>query len=68
MKEDKKIHIYMTPRALIISVLLTITFVLLKLNNIITWSWMWVLSPLWIVQSILTILLIIIYVISLVIK
>lgn len=68
MKEDKKIYIYMTPRALIVSVLLTITFVLLKLNNIITWSWMWVISPLWIMQSILTILLVIIYIISLFIK
>ena len=27
--------------------LLTITFIVLKLCNIITWSWWWVLSPLW---------------------
>jgi hypothetical protein len=28
--------------------LLTIVFIVLKLCNIITWSWLWVLSPLWI--------------------
>lgn len=27
---------------------LTIVFVVLKLLGIITWSWVWVLSPLWI--------------------
>lgn len=29
-------------------VLLTILFVILKTNNIIKWSWIWVFSPLWI--------------------
>jgi Transmembrane Fragile-X-F protein. len=28
--------------------LLTIVFITLKLTNFITWSWWWVLSPLWI--------------------
>jgi len=28
--------------------LLTITFVVLKLTHVIAWSWLWVLSPLWI--------------------
>lgn len=28
--------------------LLTIVFITLKLLNIITWSWWWVLSPIWI--------------------
>lgn len=28
--------------------LLTIVFITLKLTNYITWSWWWVLSPLWI--------------------
>ena len=28
--------------------LLTIVFIILKLCGIITWSWWWVLSPLWI--------------------
>ena len=31
---------------------LTILFVGLKLTNVITWSWWWVLSPLWISLSI----------------
>lgn len=28
--------------------LLTIAFIVLKLLGIITWSWVWVLSPIWI--------------------
>lgn len=28
--------------------LLQIAFIILKLTNVITWSWPWVLSPLWI--------------------
>lgn len=28
--------------------LLTIVFIVLKLLNVISWSWIWVLSPLWI--------------------
>ena len=28
--------------------LLTIVFVVLKLLGVITWSWVWVLSPIWI--------------------
>lgn len=27
---------------------LTIAFIILKLCNVINWSWVWVLSPLWI--------------------
>ncbi len=38
--------------------LLTIVFIVLKLTKVINWSWLWVLSPLWI--SIALILLIII--------
>ena len=36
--------------------LLQIAFIILKLTNVITWSWPWVLSPIWI-----SILLIIIF-------
>jgi len=32
--------------------LLTITFIVLKLCKVITWSWIWVLSPLWIGSAI----------------
>lgn len=42
--------------------LLTIAFIVLKLCKVITWSWLWVLSPLWI-GLILVIILVIIYVI-----
>ena len=28
--------------------LLTIVFIVLKLTNVIDWSWLWVLSPIWI--------------------
>jgi hypothetical protein len=27
--------------------LLTIVFIVLKLTHIISWSWLWVLSPIW---------------------
>jgi hypothetical protein len=33
--------------------LLTIAFIVLKLCNVITWSWWWVLSPLWIPVAII---------------
>lgn len=28
--------------------LLTLIFIILKLTNLIAWSWLWVLAPLWI--------------------
>jgi len=42
---------------------LTIVFIVLKLLGKITWSWLWVLSPIWIFV-IIEILLLIIYFIS----
>lgn len=42
--------------------LLTIAFIVLKLCGVITWSWVWVLSPLWI-SAILVIILVIIFVV-----
>ncbi len=32
--------------------LLTLIFITLKLCSVITWSWLWVLSPLWLVHAI----------------
>ena len=32
--------------------LLTLAFIILKLSDIITWSWFWVLSPIWIPAAI----------------
>jgi len=44
---------------------LTITFIVLKLMNIINWSWWWVLSPIWI-STLLVILLLVIILITVV--
>lgn len=38
--------------------LLTITFIVLKLTHVINWSWVWVLSPIWI-SSILAVVLVV---------
>lgn len=38
--------------------LLTIVFIVLKLCKVISWSWVWVLSPLWI-STIITVLVVI---------
>ena len=42
--------------------ILTIVFIVLKLLGKITWSWWWVLSPIWI-SAILVIIYLIIYII-----
>lgn len=39
--------------------LLTVAFIVLKLIGVIEWSWLWVLSPIWITASIVIIVLII---------
>ena len=39
--------------------LLTIVFIVLKLLKVINWSWLWVLSPLWIATLLIIILIII---------
>lgn len=36
--------------------LLTIVFITLKLTGYIAWSWLWVLSPIWIVMIIVAII------------
>jgi len=33
--------------------LLAIVFIVLKLTGVITWSWWWVLSPIWIIGGII---------------
>ena len=35
--------------------LLTVAFIVLKLTKVIAWSWLWVLSPLWIVLGIVVV-------------
>lgn len=44
-------------------ILLTIVFVTLKLCKVITWSWIWVLAPLWIPFSIGLVICIILFII-----
>lgn len=39
--------------------LLTIVFIVLKLTKVISWSWGWVLSPLWISAGILIVALLV---------
>lgn len=39
--------------------LLTIAFIVLKLCGIIKWSWLWVLSPIWISTIIITLIVVI---------
>ena len=43
--------------------LLTIAFIVLKLCKIIHWSWVWVLSPLWIGAIIAVIAIVIVFII-----
>lgn len=46
MEDNKKnITVSVAPS---LPVLLTVAFIVLKLCGVINWSWLWVLSPLWI--------------------
>lgn len=42
---------------------LTLIFIALKLCNVINWSWLWVLSPLWLPFSIVLVCLVIVLII-----
>jgi len=44
--------------------LLTIAFVVLKVLGYIDWSWVWVLSPLWIAASVIVFILLVIVAVS----
>jgi hypothetical protein len=44
--------------------LLAIAFIVLKLCNVIKWSWLWVLSPIWIPIAISVIVITILFLIS----
>ena len=46
--------------------LLTIAFIVLRLTGFIEWSWVWVLSPLWIPTAIILAVLLILGIIALV--
>lgn len=43
MKDNKS-----TTKGIGFTGLLTIVFIVLKLTGVISWSWLWVLSPIWI--------------------
>jgi len=45
-----------------IASILAIVFVVLKLTNNISWSWWWVLSPLWIPLGFIAVLFVIIFI------
>lgn len=45
--------------------LLTITFIILKLCKVIDWSWVWVLSPIWISLALLIVITLIVAIIML---
>lgn len=44
--------------------LLTILFIALKLTKVITWSWWWVLSPIWIPFAIVLFMILLIFIVS----
>ena len=48
-----------------ISTLLGITFIVLKLCKVITWSWVWVLAPFWITVALYLVILIVCFIIAL---
>ena len=60
--EDKKVDIKHT--GVSFWGLLTIAFIVLKLCHVISWSWVWVLSPIWIVWSLAIVIAIIIVLID----
>lgn len=49
-----------------LAALLTVAFVVLKLCNVIEWSWWWVISPLWIYAGLSVIVFIIALIISII--
>lgn len=51
-----------------LATLLTVAFIVLKLCKVITWSWVWVLSPLWIEFALGFIVSIIVIIVAIVVK
>lgn len=48
--------------------LLTLAFIILKLCGVIQWSWLWVLSPIWIPTALVFAILIIVGIVALIVK
>lgn len=60
MKENKSISVSIGGG---FSGALTIAFIVLKLCHVIDWSWVWVLSPLWISAAIAVLILMIVVIV-----
>lgn len=48
--------------------LLQLIFIVLKLTDIISWSWLWVLSPIWISVALYALVVIVLLVLSLIVS
>lgn len=48
--------------------LLTLIFITLKLLNVIEWSWLWVLSPIWISAALTLVIVLIIIIATVIIR
>ena len=57
---SKKIAIRLFPSKVSIC-LVTLAFVVLKLTGVVSWSWLWVLSPVWIYLGAVLLLSLIVY-------
>ena len=54
--------------SLIFAIMLTVAFVVLKLCKVISWSWWWVFSPLWIDFALSIVIVIVIAIISIILS
>lgn len=54
--------------SLILAILLTVAFVVLKLCKVISWSWWWVFSPLWIDFALSIVIVIVIAIVSIILS
>lgn len=48
--------------------LLTVAFIVLKLTGVIDWSWLWVLSPIWITALIAIAILLIVVLVAIILR
>ena len=65
MEEGKKV---INKNGVGFSGLLTVAFIVLKLCNVIDWSWLWVLAPLWISWGLALLIVIITFISVLIVK
>ena len=45
-----------------LALVLAIVFIILKLTEVISWSWLWVLSPIWIYAALFLLLFVIMFI------